>query len=176
MPAPATPEGNPSHGMQGTLHVTTQNLLSLTLSDAQLMAIDNLLADLEKQLSGLASMDAEKRKSLARMGDKSEAFCRQALNVLEQNPQIVPPSLGLAEAQADLAAIDALRPRLQRLRQLTERAEDTEMALGSDIVTTALEGYALLKVSGKGESLKAARRELSARFARQKAPEAEPVA
>lgn len=35
----------------------------------------------------------------------------------------------------------------------------------------ALEGYALLKVAGKGEALKGARRELSARFAKGKAKE-----
>ena len=48
------------------------------------------------------------------------------------------------------------------------------MALGSDIIGVALEGYALLKVSGKGEALKGARRELSARFAKgTRAPEPE---
>ena len=100
------------------------------------------------------------------MGDKSEAFCRQALTLLANNPQVVPPSLSVAEAKADLATLDALRPRLDKLRQLTERADDTELALGSDVMGAALEGYALLKVAGQGEALKAARRDLSARFAK----------
>lgn len=100
------------------------------------------------------------------MGDKSETFCRQTLALLAANPQIVPPNLGLAEAQRDLIALDRLRPRLQRLRQIVERAEDSEMALGSDIIAVALEGYGLLKVSGKSEALKGARKELSARFAK----------
>jgi putative N-acetylmannosamine-6-phosphate epimerase len=79
---------------------------------------------------------------------------------------MVPPNLGLSEAQADIAALDALRPRVQQLQQLVERAEDTETALGSDIIAVALEGYGLLKVSGKGEALKGARQALSARFAK----------
>lgn len=49
------------------------------------------------------------------MGPKSEAFCRQTLTVLAQNPQVIPPSIDLAEAQADLAALERLRPRLARL-------------------------------------------------------------
>ena len=58
-----------------------------------------------------------------------------------------------------------------------ERADDTGMALGSDIIGVALEGYGLLKVSGKGEGLKSARRELSARFAQPShAVEATPAA
>lgn len=146
--------------------VSTQNLLSLSLPDAELMAIDNALFELESRLSGLVSMDADKRKSLARMGGKSEAFCRQALNVLEQNPQIVPPSLGVAAARADLDAIDRLRPRLQRLQRLTERAQDSETLLGSDVMACALQGYAVLKVAGKNQGLEGLRKELGTRFAK----------
>jgi hypothetical protein len=160
---------------KGVLHVTTQNLLSLDLSDSRLMAIDNALADLEAQLSGLGSMDADRRKGLPRMGGKSETFCRQALNVLEQNPQVVPPSLKVAEARADLDAIDRLRPRLQRLQRLTERAQDSETMLGSDVMACALQGYALLKVAGKNQGLEGLRRELGSRFAKSPRLPAEPA-
>lgn len=64
-------------------------------------------------------------------GPKSETFCRQTLTVLAQNPQVIPPSIDLAEAQADLAALDRLRPRLARLQRLAERGQDSEDALGS---------------------------------------------
>ena len=86
--------------------------------------------------------------------------------MLEQNPQIVPPSLGLAEARADLDAIDRLRPRLQRLQRLTERAQDSETMLGSDVMACALQGYALLKVAGKNQGLEGLRKELGSRFAK----------
>lgn len=148
----------------------SQNLVSLTLTDAQLSAIDQALFDLELQLTELIALDVDKRRSLARMGDKSETFCRQALNVLAHNPQIVPPSLKLADGQADLAALDRLRPRLQRLQRLTERASDTEIALGSDVMNVALQGYALLKVSGKNQGLEGLRKELGARFAKSSRP------
>ena len=100
------------------------------------------------------------------MGDKSEAFVRQTLTVLEQNPDIVPPALGLPEAQADLVAMDRLRPVLSRLNRLTERVADSEMALGSDLMNTALEGYGLLKVSGRTRGLEGAAEARGARFAR----------
>lgn len=144
----------------------SQNLISLNLSDAQLSAIDAALTVIESNLTGLLSLQPAQRRELYKMGDKSEVFCRQTLSVLTQNPQIVPPSLGLTEAQADMVALDALRPRMQRLKQLLERAEDTEMALGSDIIGVALEGYGLLKVSGKNQGLDGMRRELSVRFAK----------
>ena len=62
--------------------------------------------------------------------------------------------------------LDALRPRLIRPACLQERSDDTAMALGSDLMTNALEGYAFLKIAGKGEGLDALRKMMSARFDR----------
>lgn len=143
-----------------------QNLISLNLSAQDTTDLDAALDTLRRVFAPLIALKPEQRRELNKMGDKSEVFCRQTLSLLAANPQIVPPNLGVAEAQADLAALDLLRPRMMRLRQLMERADDTEMALGSDIIGVALEGYALLKVSGKGEALKGVRKELSARFAK----------
>ncbi|MFP7723702.1 hypothetical protein [Lysobacter sp. A3-1-A15] len=90
--------------------------------------------------------------------------------MLSQDPQVLPPSLKLGEAQADLAALDKLRPRLQRLQRLAERGADSETALGSDVMRCALDGYALLKVAGRNQGLEGLRKELGTRFA--KAPRA----
>ena len=144
----------------------SQNLISLNLNEADYTEIDAALGTLETKLSGLMDLHIDERRSLNKMGDKSEAFCRQTLTVLMQNPQVVPPSLDLAEAQRDLANLDALRGRSTRIRQLLGRVEDSEMALGSDVMSAALEGYALLKVLGKGSGLDALRQGISARFVR----------
>ena len=144
----------------------SQNLVSLTLTDAQLTAVDQALSDLEAQLVDLVALTAPQRRKLTRMGDKSEAFCRQTLSVLAQNPQVVPPSLKLGDSLGDLVALDALRPRLQRLQRLAERANDTEAMLGSDVMRCALDGYALLKVSGRNQGLEGLRKELGTRFAK----------
>lgn len=152
-----------------------QNLMSLALSAEDLDAVDAALSALEARLTGLVALQPDDRRGLTKMGDKSEAFCRQTLTVLAQNPQVIPPSFDLVEARADLAAVDVLRPRLARLRRLTERAEDSEMALGSDVMIASLEGYALLKVSGRNQGLEGLRQSLSARFGKT-ARRAEPPA
>ncbi|GAA0888610.1 hypothetical protein [Rhodanobacter soli] len=100
------------------------------------------------------------------MGDKSEAFCRQAGHVFGDNPGVLPRNFDLAGYQRDLATLDALRPRLVRMGKLHQRGVDTEMAIGSDLMTNALEGYAVFKVAGKGQGLDDARKALAARFAR----------
>ncbi len=144
----------------------TQNLVTLNLTDAQLSAVDAALTELETQLAGLIALPAATKRALRKMGPKSEAFCRRALDVLEQNPQIVPPNVPLADAIAALKALEQLRPRLIRLARLSERASDTDMALGSDVMAVALQGYNLLKMTGHSEGLDSLRQELSGRFAR----------
>ena len=49
---------------------------------------------------------------------------------------------------------------------LLGRCDDIGLALGSDVMSTALEGYALLKVLGKGSGLEELRQGIGARFAR----------
>ena len=149
-----------------------QNLVSLNLSAQDLTDFDAALATLRRLFTPFLALQPEDRVEIKKMGPKSREFCEQTLTLLANNPQIVPPNLGLAEALADRVALEQLRPRLQQLHQLVERADDTEMALGSDLMAISLEGYRLLEVSGKGEALKGARRALSARFARKARAEA----
>ena len=153
----------------------SQNLVSLVLSNEQLAQAEQAVTALEQALAGLVSLSIGERRRLPKMGQKSEVFCRQTLRVLEQNPQVVPPGLDLAEAQADLLALDQLAPLLDRLQRLAERGRDTEMALGADIMDVALEGYALLGVSGKQQGLDGLRKQLSSRWARSRSAEAEPA-
>ena len=144
----------------------TQNLVTLNLTDAQITAVNTALTQLETQLAGLISLSASAKRSVQRMGQKSEAFCRQTLRVLEQNPQIVPPNVPLADGLADLTALDVLRPIMVRLSRLTDRASDTQTALGSDVMALALRGYSLLKLTGRSEGLGSLRQQLSSRFAK----------
>lgn len=96
----------------------SQHLISLTLSDNDLRDIDAALKTLEDRFAGFLVLTPEERRTILKMGDKTEAFCRQTLTVTTQNTQAIPPGLDIAEAQADLATLDKLRPRLHRLRDL----------------------------------------------------------
>lgn len=51
------------------------------------------------------------------MGGKSEAFAHTALEVLGNNPNVLPVNFVLPEVRRNLAAFDAPRPRLDRLKR-----------------------------------------------------------
>ena len=144
----------------------TQNLISLNFTADQLQAVDSAITALETQLSGLIALTKTQRVTMRKMGNKSEAFCRQAMHVLEQNPQLAPPNLVAATPLGDLTALDQLRPRMVRLARLSERAVDTDLALGSDVMDASLKVYGLLKLTGRSEGLDGLRREMGTRFAR----------
>lgn len=144
----------------------SQNLIDIDLNTEVLSAIDNALTALETGFASLIALTPDQRHGLTKMGDKSEAFCRQAGHVFGDNPGVLPGNFDLPGYQRDIATLDVLRPRLVRLGKLHQRGNDTEMAIGSDLMTNALEGYAVFKVAGKGQGLDEARKALAARFAR----------
>ena len=155
--------------------MSSQNLITFTVNPELIAALGKTLGDLEGQLSGLVSLSIDARRTAAKMGAKSEYFCRQTLNVLRLNPKVVPPTIDLVDAESDLDALDQLRPVFQRLRRLSERAVDSELALGSDVMTAALAGYRVLKAVGRSEGLESVRRDLGASRFTGKRPPAEPA-
>lgn len=76
----------------------SQNLLSLTFSDAALAEIDAALNTLETHFTGFASLSPDQRRNILKMGDKTEAFCRQTMVLAAQNAQAIPHNLNMPEA------------------------------------------------------------------------------
>jgi hypothetical protein len=153
----------------------TQNRISLQLTPDDVSDIENAILTMESRLSGLIGLTPDERRELTKMGDKSEAFCRQAVITLSKHSDVLPRKFSLDEYRADLAALDALRPLLARLQRLYDRMVDSEMALGSDLMVASLEGYAHLKVAGKGDGLDTLKDALGARFDRKRRQEPEPA-
>lgn len=142
----------------------TQNLVDMMVGTDNLARMDSAIVELEAALAGLVSLTPEQRRSLPKMGDRSEAFCRAALNVAMQHPGVMARDFEMEAFQRDMQALDLLRPRFLRIAHLYQRASDTETALGSDLMSSSLEVYGVMKVSGKGKSLDDARRNLGSRF------------
>jgi len=143
----------------------TQNMVARHLTNEEWAAVDQAITALTNALEpALVAIASERRKRVVKMGDGSEAFCRQALDVMTQNAGLMPRNFDLEEMRRDLESHDALNTRLVRLSKLMEKANDTDTALGSDVMVAALEGYAYLKTAGKGEGVEALRKLLGKRF------------
>ena len=143
----------------------SQNIVSISLSTDDLSAIRSMLTGLEDKLSAMVELTAAQRLELVKMGPTSEAFVRQSLATLEQDPDILPRSFDLEEMQRDLVALDQLRPIFSRLRQLAGRADDTERALGNDLYESALAAYRIAKATDGSAVADALQEHGSERFA-----------
>jgi hypothetical protein len=91
---------------------------------------------------------------------------RQAIQVAEQNADILPRSFDVAEMRKDVDLLSALSPVRSSLAQLSELVEDSYMATGSEAYTAALLVYQYARSAGKGAALDGALDALGQRFAR----------
>ncbi|NJO43301.1 MAG: hypothetical protein HC769_26145 [Cyanobacteria bacterium CRU_2_1] len=144
----------------------TTNQISATMTQADREAVLAAVATIKEKLPFLVDLNAEERKALPKMGDKSRAFVSKALEVATQNPDFLPRSFDLEEMKRDVELFQALYPIFLSLTQLQELVDDTVMAVGSDAYAAALVVYTFAKVSGKGSGLDAVADEMGKRFAR----------
>ena len=151
-----------------------ENKISATLSDADKQAVLSAIQTIRQKLPFLIDLTPEERHALPKMGDKSRAFVEQALNVAEQNEDILPRSFDVAEMRRDVELITALSPILAAIAQLQELLEDTFLEVGSEAYTAALLVYQYARSAGKGAALDSSLDALSQRFARKSAKAATP--
>lgn len=143
--------------------------LSIRFTEEDLAAIDAAFSQLEQRFARLVALDAKERRRLYKMGNKTEKFCREALNVLDKNRQLAPPAMDLNGALAALRTIDELRPRTKQILRLAERMRDTELALGAEVATTARQGYNAIGEYGDRHGLTGLRQMLAVRYKRRPA-------
>ncbi len=118
------------------------NQISLTLSPADLQAVEDALNVLESKVPFLISLTKAEKKALKIMGDKSQPLAEKALEIAKANTALAPAYTDLAEMERDLASWKALRPSAARMYALCDRFDDTMASLGSDAVRAALDIYA----------------------------------
>jgi hypothetical protein len=147
----------------------------LTYSDrAEILDAIHLI---KTKMPFLTSMTAEERKTLNKMGDRSQAFVTKALEVARQNPDILPRSFNLEEMRLDVELFESMYAIVAAFAQLEGMLDDTYKLVGSEAYSAALKVYNYAKASGDEAGLAPAIEELGQRFARkQKKEKAQPAA
>jgi hypothetical protein len=141
----------------------SQNLVDIQLTPETLAALIAAIAVIENIFGPFPSLSADDIRAIVKMGDRSLPFCLKTSDVLDQNQEILPSTFSLAGLHHDIAAYQLLLPIVMRLRELLAKGEDTLIALGSDILTTSLEGYTLMKLYGKSAGLDTLRQAMALR-------------
>jgi hypothetical protein len=146
------------------------NRVSAILSQGDRQEVLDALNLIRTKLLFLIDLSPEERKALPKMGDSGRGFVLQALQVAEQNPDILPRSFDVAEMRRDVELLDALLPVVTASVQLNELLDDTYTAVGSEAYASALLVYQYARAAGKGSALDSALDALGQRFARKSRP------
>lgn len=139
---------------QSIVHMAKDNLVSATLTAADMQAVSDALATIRTKLPFLIDLSPQDKRRLFKMGDGSRAFVEKALIAAQANPQVLPPAFNLAEYTSDWALWAQMSALANNVTQLSELMDDTQTALGSDLMSAALSAYGYLNeasVGGLGE-------------------------
>ena len=86
---------------------------------ASLDALNATIDALNTHFDKIVRLSDEGRRQLPTLDEKSEAFCRETLNLLDRNRDQLPPDFDLDSALDKMRTRDALRPLTARLRRLS---------------------------------------------------------
>jgi len=146
--------------------IMNTDLVKGELSADQQQTIFGLIGQIQAQLPFLIDLNAEDRRALPKLGDKSQAFVDQGLILANQNSGFLPRNFDLDEYRRDVTLFKQLQPLVMALGQLQGKLEDTLLAAGSDAYTQTLLVYQAAKLAGKDGSLEQHLDSLGRRFAR----------
>lgn len=145
-----------------------KKLVRVHFDAAQWATVDAAIAAIEQAWGPmLVALDADLR-SAPKMGDRTETFCRETYHGMRRNPGKLPRELDVDEMGRCLASHDELAERRLRMSQLLAKLDDTDIALGIDVMSAALHGYAALKLHRQADGLDGLRRDLGRHFRRPK--------
>ena len=151
------------------------NRIDVVATAEQLAAIDAAITSVETATQFFVSLAPAERKSMVKLGPKSEDFVRHAMEAGRLNSDIVPSALEIAEMDRDKAIRDALVSFGQRLDALQRKARDTSMVAGADLMGASMVIYRALQANGRAAGLDEVLARLRARWDRPSRTPAEPA-
>lgn len=142
-------------------------MISLTLTEQELQTLDQAMASIEAVIAKkFISLTPDERQSYSQVSDKTEDWLVKVKGYMVQNPSLILNHIDVPEFNADLAARQAILPRLRRLETIYNQFDDTCMLLGTDLYHNAITYYKGLKAAAAtgAPGAKTIYADLSARF------------
>ena len=144
-----------------------QDLISVKIPEADLAEVKAAIAVLKaKLLPHLKVLTVQERSDIPKMGDKTVAFVRKALDYAQLYQNLVPTFLDLEAMETDVAAVGSLWLLSRDFISVSQAVEDSIMLSGSEAYQAALVFYASVKSAAKlgVPGAQAVYDDLSARF------------
>jgi len=123
------------------------DLISLVLSSEEVAQIDQSLTAIEAVLAGkVIALQPEERTQYGRVAESTQVWISKISDYMSSRPELVPAYINVAEFGKDLAARNAIMPRIARLNAVVNGLEDTAILLGTDLYNSAIAYYRNIKL------------------------------
>ena len=142
------------------------NLDNMTLSQEDLERIYTAFNTIRDAMPFLVGLNVTERRRLSKIGTKAQTFTQRALDMADEYPSVIPQGLDVATAQQQLTLFEDLNRVLQKLNELKNLVESTQMLAGSEAYATARLAYRSVKTVGGGNGLDNIVEDLARQFRR----------
>ena len=123
------------------------DLISLVLSSEEVAQIDQSLTAIEAVLAGkVIALQPEERTQYGRVAESTQVWISKISDYMSNRPELAPAYINVAEFGKDLAARNAIMPRIARLNAVVNGLEDTAILLGTDLYNSAIAYYRNIKL------------------------------
>lgn len=121
--------------------MSNDNRISAVLSDEDVAAVQGALATIRGALPFLATLSAQERKELPRLGAKSVGFDEKCVTYMANRAQFMPGFVDLAEVQKDRSLRAQLLRFAAELQTLAASVDDTVQLVSSEVWMADLAYY-----------------------------------
>lgn len=149
-----------------------ENRVSIEISKADIDAVNQAVQTIASTLQPyLIALEADDKRSLKAIADKSRPFVEKSLQYAETNNEFLPKYTDLQEAQKDFKAYTTLKNFLKPLAQIAANIDDTAVLCGDEAYSAALDYYRSVKNAAENgvTDAKPVYEDLKVRFDSQKA-------
>ena len=154
-----------------------ENRISISLSEADVTAINEAINTLAEKLQPiLIALEAEDKRMLGKLGEKSVSYVDKTVQYSQSNPEFLPAYIDAAEFKKDYEAFNILNSFLRPLTQIVRNLDDTATLCGSEALSAGNAYYGSVKQGAKMgvPNAKAIYDDLSQRYEAQKARKLKP--
>src|SRR6185503_21354677 len=141
------------------------NRVTTTISTEDQEAVLTAIKTIEQKLPFLISLTTAERLQLAKVGDKTEAFVRKAVDVCDRHSELLSESF-VQEMRKDADLWVSLMPIQAAIDRLQQKVDDTVIQVGAEAYAAASTVYAVTKTPFAEAELKTAADELGKRYGR----------
>ncbi len=141
------------------------NRISATLSATDQEEVMTAISAIRQKLPFLIDLSTAERTAMSKLGDKSQAFVKKAVDIALQHPNIL-SSPFVDEMRKDAQLLDSLSPIRLAIDLLQKQVDDTAVQVGAEAYAAARTVYAVTKTAVAEATLRTAADELGKRFGR----------